>query len=112
MEVECFSSEDEEDRRYPDSMRARKKRIHREVLSVGFDLEEDALAKRLRALSVEPVASATPTGGAGNTVDACAQGLRALSPGGASAKSFPCPRCGRVFAQKKTREMHKKVCRG
>ena len=112
VEVERFSSEDEEDRRYPDSIRARMKRIHREVLSADFDLEEDALAKRFRSLSVEPVALATPTGGADNTVDACVQGLRTLSLGGASVKSFPCPRCGHVFAQKKTREMHKKVCRG
>jgi len=117
VEGESFSSEDDEDRRYPDSIRAKMRRIHREALSAGDDDQvDDALTKRFRALRMEPASaasapSAASPGDEDDAVAACVQGVSALSLRGASVKGFPCPHCGHVFAQKKTREMHKKVCR-
>ena len=120
VEAESFSSEDEEDsRRHPDSIRAKMKRIHREALCAGDDDQVDVVfTKRFRALRMmEPAASGASAPSApslGNEDDAavaaCVQGVNALSLRGASVKEFPCPHCGHVFAQKKTREMHKKVC--
>jgi len=114
VESESFSSEDDEDRRHPESIRAIMKRIHREVLSAGEDEQVDeALTKRFRALRVEPApAAAAPSPlDEDDAVAACVLGVSALSLRGASAQGFPCPKCGHVFAQKKTREMHKKVCK-
>ena len=110
-EAERCSSEDEEDRRHPDSTRAQMKRIHKEALCAGDgDQVDDLLTKRFRALRVEPDSSAPSPGNEDDAVAACGRGVSALSLGGIPA-CFPCPHCGHVFAQKKTREMHKKVCR-
>ena len=106
---EEFSSEDEEDRRNPTSVRSLLKRIFAQVALLGEAATE---AQSLATAIVE-----SPSRGAsGSTSEKPgeAAGRRGSHDprcdDAAAGAGYSCPWCGHVFALRKTRELHGKVC--
>ena len=89
-EEEPWSSEGEEDRAFPSSLRARLKAVFASALDIVAPMS---------ALSLEDK---------GADVSACAASLRALS----IEEGHRCLRCQHRFALKKTRDLHMQACTG
>jgi DNA-directed RNA polymerase subunit RPC12/RpoP len=89
LEEERWSSEGEEDRAFPTSLRARLKAVFASSLDIVVPMS---------AMSLEDK---------GGDVSACTASLKALS----MEEGHRCPRCKHRFALKKTRDLHMKVCR-
>jgi DNA-directed RNA polymerase subunit RPC12/RpoP len=128
LEEERWSSEGEEDRAFPTSLRARLKAVFASSLDIvvpmsAMSLEDDrggdvsARAASLKAPSMEDEGGDVGACAAslkalsmedkGGDVSACAASLKALS----MEEGHRCPRCEHRFALKKTRDLHAKVCR-
>ena len=134
MESSDLSSENEEDRRHPDSLRASLKRIMRKVRNIAPSNNMDDLQRVFAQLSVQcdtdrlctehsgddAARAVSPTGVcemalAALSLSQCAVGTekeqgqptrRLPSP----PPGFSCPMCGHVFSLRKTRDRHKNVC--
>ena len=131
--MEQLSSEDEEDRRHPDSLRAMFKR----VLLEAAPLPDAGVGELLRGLerlqlrgapetprgacegAIASPRSSRPCEGAlaspQSPLQACEGALASLSlsHGGAPClerRGFACALCGHVFSLRRTRDLHAKAC--
>ena len=118
MDVEDFSSEGEEDAKYPRSLRATCKRIVRECLQLGqHDSEEDELCEKLGKSNIKEIdrdatSQSLEVGMERLTIQCSTCDVKSVKKTPERKKDYTCPTCGHVFALAKTRALHLKVCVG